>query len=205
MTLVRLLLLGVLLASLAGCSVVPTALANAEAGSEKLVTPRHPQCDHGQQLVAYLQTGNNDGLPDLDEQYADEVGALSVAQERAKADDWITNCDARADASEQLAAATAQQEVQEQQDAAQAAQEETEEEAQAAKVRETQNKQLAAECADASGRFDATHQRCYSTVTGNPSGFTNEWCSDGNGNSAYLFPVNGNFVHPNSGRPGCFT
>lgn len=193
-----------LIAALTGCSVVPTALATAAAGSEKLVTAAHPQCDHGYDLVAYLATGDNHGFPGLDEQYANQVGTLSVAQERAAADLWIESCDQKVDAAAALAAANAQAIQQQQWDLANDAQIEANEAAQAAKTRDLENKDLANQCAAASGRFDASDQRCYSTVTGNPSGGYNTWCTS-NGVTAYMFPVNNAYIHPNSGRPGCWT
>jgi hypothetical protein len=202
----RLFLLSVvLLAALTGCSVVPSALATAAAGSEKLVAAEHPQCDHGADLIRYLATGDNQGEPGFDVHYANEVGTLSVAQERAEADQWIEACDQKADADAALAAAHAQAIQQQQWDLANDAQVEANEAAQASKTRDLQNKNLAAQCAAASGRFDASAQRCYSTVTGNPSGINGEACTGPNGNPSYLFPVNGNFVHPNSHFPGCWT
>lgn len=197
---------------LAGCGVIPASIneANAiEAASQKLVAARHPQCDHGSAMVRYLATGDNGGVPGLDQDYADQVGTLNPAQIRAKTDDWITACDAKVDANDQLAAANAQQAVQEAQAAASAAQAEVEEAAQAAKSRELENKSLAVECASASGRFDAGEQRCYSTVAGNPSGGATTSCLRNDGTQTYLFPVAGSFAtgHTTASRnsPGCFT
>lgn len=189
--------------ALSGCGVANEATA-LQAASENLVVATHPQCDHGTALVQYLATGENGGMPGLDQEYADLVGTLNPAQIRAKADDWITQCDARVDADNALAAANTQAITQQKWDLAQAAQIQTDEAAQAAKNREYQNKQLAVQCASASGRFDASDQRCYSTVTGNPSGGYNTWCTS-NGVTAYMFPVNDNYIHPNNGRPGCWT
>lgn len=189
--------------ALSGCGVANEATA-LQAASENLVVATHPQCDHGTALVQYLATGENGGMPGLDQEYADLVGTLNPAQIRAKADDWITACDARVDADAALAAANTQAITQQKWDLAQAAQIQTDEAAQAAKNREYQNKQLAVQCASASGRFDASDQRCYSTVTGNPSGGYNTWCTS-NGVTAYMFPVNDNYIHPNNGRPGCWT
>jgi hypothetical protein len=192
-------------ALLTGCSVVPSALANAAAGSEQLVKAEHPQCDHGAALVHYLATGDNQGMPGLDEHYANEVGTLSVAQERAVADKWIETCDQTANAEQQQADANAQAVTLQQQEVAQAATEQVA----AAKVRAQQNKSLATECAEASGRFDAGLQRCYSTTPGNPSGKPGEGCVGPTGGPNYLYPVDGSFATGRNsyGRahPGCFT
>jgi hypothetical protein len=183
---------------LAGCSGVPSVLDG------QLVAAHHPQCDHGRDLIRYLASGDNQGEPGFDVHYANLVGTLSPAEMRARADDWIEQCDQAADAAQQAADASAAAVVVQQQEVAQAAQEATA----AAKVRAQQNTKLSTECAAASGRFDPGLQRCYSTVDGNPSGNPGAACSL-NGRPAYLFPVNGSFAAGRDGfartHPGCWT
>jgi len=70
----------------------PVVAADAPAGGNVLVAAQYPQCDQGAEILAYLESGNNNGDPELDRVFASYVG-VSAPQARALAGQWIEACD----------------------------------------------------------------------------------------------------------------
>jgi hypothetical protein len=126
------------------------AAAPAMAGQSTVVAAQYPQCDVGPVILRYLETGDNQGQPQLDLLFADRVG-VPAPEARAIASQYIADCD------EQLAA-----------DAARAAETTTTAAARAsaAEQQEAVTAQEQSGCEDIGGRY--ADRRCYSAMTDNP-------------------------------------
>lgn len=70
----------------------PVVAADVAAKGNVLVAAQYPQCDRGAEILAYLESGNNNGDPELDRVFASYVG-VSAPRARALAGEWIEACD----------------------------------------------------------------------------------------------------------------
>lgn len=70
----------------------PVSTGVPRAQHNGLVAARHTECAVGDVLMRYLQTGNNQGRPWLDQRFAAYVG-VSAPQARALADNYSESCD----------------------------------------------------------------------------------------------------------------
>ncbi|MDP9471522.1 MAG: hypothetical protein M3Q71_12785 [Chloroflexota bacterium] len=133
-----------------------------------LVPARYPDCDRGEQFLRYLATGDNGGVPDLDQLFAEYV-SVPEPQARALASDWIEACNAQY-AEQEAAESSAQAEADASAaaDASQAA-EASAEAGRAAEVRATMERSCAAVGGEVAERA-MFGVGCHSTVQGNPSG-----------------------------------
>lgn len=193
----------VLAAMLAGCSSAPSP-DRSEAQSTRarssspppaidastLVPAQYPDCDRGEQILRYLTTGDNGGVPELDQAFADYVG-VAAPLARAVASDWIDACNARSAEAEASLAAEASRAA----ESAAAARREAE-------VKATTERS----CAAIGGVVnDGFLGGCVSTVPGNPSGQLGADCPsawvgvDGAGN---IVQSDLDFAREND--PGCF-
>lgn len=87
----------------------PIVAFDADTKGNTLVPAQYPVCDRGAQILAYLESGNNNGDPELDRVFASYVG-VPAPQARALAGQWIEACDKQQIAVE-MAEAAAQAEV----------------------------------------------------------------------------------------------
>jgi hypothetical protein len=165
------------------------------ANADGLAVGRHPQCDHAAAVLRYLQTGDNQGHPELDEQLANFVGRFTLPQARAKADAWVLTCDSTIDRQE---AAEQQDELRREQYAQRQAE-------QAQKRAELTARELS-ECDGIGGHYQ--NQRCYSAVKGNPGGRAETSCTYQEGTPIWIgYDFDGNLITPSvtkSFYPGCF-
>jgi len=199
---------------LAGCSTPPpepdvasAALWSAQvpaarppATDDGLVVARHPHCDVGSTILHYLQTGDNQGSPGLDQRFAVYVH-VSLPQARALADQYIESCDQNIDRQEAAA----------QQAALRNAQLEEQQAEQAQRLEQQRvlvhARELAA-CNAIGGRLG--NDRCSSVVKGNPSGEPGADCVLPDGTPIWLsFTKYGEFFSgfystTKNDYPGCF-
>lgn len=175
----------------AGCGVLPASnielqdVAGAPsevlaADDDGLVVPRHSQCNYGPMILRYLETGDNQGHPVLDQNLGAYVHE-PLPQARAMADTGVENCDNAVDRQEQAA----QQQV---------AQVEQQREQQAEQARERQAVQTEelTECNIVGGQL--ANQVCYSAVKGNPSGRPGDECDPGGHPISLGFNQRGEFL-----------
>jgi len=71
---------------------IPAVAVDADAEGNTLIPAQYPVCDRGAQILAYLESGNNNGDPELDTVFASYVG-VPAPQARALAGQWIEACD----------------------------------------------------------------------------------------------------------------
>lgn len=186
--------------STAGPGATPGVSPPGSASDAALVPARYPQCDVGQKILRYLETGDNRGDPALDLAFADAVG-VSKPQARAIASRYVQQCDERAYADEVLAsnaeASRAQSSRDAEERAMKAAQDQEAEQAMHAKEAQS--------CATIGGRY--ADDLCYSTVTGNPSGRAGAECVYPDGTPRWVGFVNGEIdsaFYINEKDLGCF-
>jgi len=172
-----------------------------------LVPARHPQCDVGPVILHYLQTGDNQGQPGLDENYARYVHA-PIEQARAIADRYIKSCDQNLD-NEAAAQAQAEQQAtvkaqKQQQDDVAATQARA---ADAQRERAVESKRKSS-CDAIGGKV--TTDGCSSTIKGNPSGKPGADCTYPDGTQIFIgFNSDGSILSEFYGSakdfyPGCF-
>jgi len=70
----------------------PIVAVDADAEGNTLIPAQYPVCDQGAEILAYLESGNNNGDPELDRVFASYVG-VPAPQARALAGQWIEACD----------------------------------------------------------------------------------------------------------------
>lgn len=173
-----------------------TAASATDSIGSSLVPARHRQCDVGLTILRYLATGDNQGQPSLDKRFAAYVH-VPAPQARATADAYIEACDRALGAQETSAArATRNAQARSQRDADLARE-----------LADRQDRKIAA-CSAIGGSTE--NDRCYSTVTGNPSGKPGAACVRADGTRIYIeFSKSGSipaasYSSKKSFYPGCF-
>ncbi len=170
-----------------------TASPTPDTTTNGLVAARYSQCDFGSQILKYLATGDNQGISDLDKNFASYVGTTGP-RARAIADASIEQCNKQADdaAAAQAAQASASAST-----------------SASASAQAVQDQKLSAmeiqSCASIGGKLSSSDTTlCASTVTGDPSGKAGADCG-----AAYVGLYDGaisqnSYTSTKQFFPGCF-
>jgi hypothetical protein len=188
-------------------SSVDDTVHQLPASSDGLVVARHQHCDVGSVILHYLETGDNQGNPRLDQRFAIYVH-VPLPQARALADQYIESCDQNIDRQDQAAQQAVIRSEQLAAQQAEIAQRFEQQKVEQARARAELHSRELVMCNSVGGRLE--NERCYSTVKGDPSGKPGADCTSMNGTPIWLsFAKSGEFLSgfystTKTFYPGCF-